>query len=481
MAALGLGVTDCFDAAVLVLIRRTSELAHYHFVGLAGIGMSGLAQLVTARGDTASGSDRYFDNGQELDRRDKLAALGVRIFPQDGTGVREGVTHLVLSSAIEESNPDLIQARRRQVAPIHRSALLAALFHACRDRVAITGSFGKTSITAMMGWVMADAGLSPMVVNGGIMRNFENEEWIGNVVPGNGRIACIEADESDGTCIKYKPTHGLITGFARDHKEMDELQDIYAAFSAHTTDRLIMSVQASASLFGMPGPQRVTFGLRDGDVRARNVRFLKREVRFNIKSTRFRLNQIGPFSVFNALATIATLRELGVSDARIESGLRSFEGIARHMEVVGRVRGVRIFDDFAHNPSKIAAAIEAVRRAGAKRVFAIYQPHGFGPARFMRRELALMFERMLGEGDRAYLLPIYYAGGSAAQDISSEDMAAEAREHGAPVESVATREALLDALTDLVQKDDAVLIMGARDNTLTDLCRAMADHLDHRK
>jgi UDP-N-acetylmuramate--alanine ligase len=456
-------------------------VAHYHFVGLAGIGMSGLAQLVTARGDTAGGSDRYFDNGQLLDRKDRLVARGVRIFPQDGSGVRGGVSHLVLSSAIEESNPDLVQARRLQINPIHRSALLASLFHGCRERIAVTGSFGKTTITAMIGWVLADAGLAPMVVNGGIMRNFEGEEWIGNVVAGGGRLACIEADESDGTCVRYTPTHGLITGFARDHKEMDELQAIYAEFAGHTTERLILSVQASASLFGLPGPRRVTFGLRDGDVRARRLRFGGREVRFSVDRTRFRLRQIGPFSVFNALAAITVLRELGVSDARIASSLRNFEGIARHMELVGRVRGVRIFDDFAHNPSKIEAAVEAVRRAGARRILAVYQPHGFGPARFMREELARTFERILGEDDRAWLLPIYYAGGSAGKDITSAQMAAEARALGAPVEAAPDRETLLDALAGAAEADDAILVMGARDDSLTNLCRAMAERLDRRK
>jgi UDP-N-acetylmuramate--alanine ligase len=333
----------------------------------------------------------------------------------------------------------------------------------------------------MAGWVLNDADYGSMVVNGGIMRNFESEDAIGNAVPGNGGIACIEADESDGTCTKYRPTHGLITGFARDHKELAELHRIYAAFAERTSERLILSVQAAASLFGLPGPARVTFGLRDGDLRPRQVRFSEREVRFSIDSTRFRVRQIGPFSVFNALAAIAVLRELDVPDARIESGLRSFAGIARHMEVVGRVRGVRIFDDFAHNPSKIEAAIEAVRRAGAHRVLAVFQPHGFGPARFMRVELAEVFARALGEEDHAFLLPIYYTGGTATNDISSESLATEARESNAPVTAVHDREALISQLAALAREDDAILIMGARDDTLTHLCRVVADRLSISK
>ena len=442
--------------------------------------MSGLAQLVRARGHTASGSDRYFDKGELSTRRKKLAALGIRVCPQDGSGVRPHVTHLVFSSAIEETNPDLVQARRLQITPIHRATLLASLFHTFKQRIAVTGSFGKTTITGMVGWALSAAGYGPVVVNGGIMRNFESDEAVGNVALGTGALACIEADESDGTCVKYRPTHGLVTGFARDHKELVELQRIYAAFAAQTEHRLVLSVPAAASLFGMPGPKRVTFGLRDGDLRARQVRFSGREVRFSVGRTRFRLRQIGPFSVFNALAAIALLRELDLPDARIESGLASFEGVARHMELVGRVRGVRLFDDFAHNPSKIEAAIEAVRRAGAKRVLAVFQPHGFAPARFMRRELGDMFGRMLGEGDRAFLLPIYYAGGEAVNDISSQTLAGDARRRGAAVEAVADRETLIALLSDLAGADDAVLVMGARDSSLTDLCRSLADRLGRR-
>ena len=449
-------------------------MSRYHFVGVAGIGMSGLAQLLRARGDEVSGSDRYFDKGEMRDRADKLRAQGVLLFPQDGSGVQADITHVVRSSAIEADNLDLARAQELKLASVHRSSVLASIFHDCARRVAVTGSFGKTTIAAMIGWTLAEAGLNPTVVNGGVMRNFENETRIGNAVWGGGDLACIEADESDGTCVKYMPTVGVITGLARDHKELDELQRIYSIFARNTSDLLVMSVQASATLFGLPGPKRVTFGLRDGDVRPRNVRLGNREVRFSVGSVRFRMRQIGQYSVFNALATVAALRELGVSDARIEAGLRTFDGVARHMELVDRVRGVRVYDDFAHNPSKIEAAIEAVRAAGSKRVIAVFQPHGFAPARFMRTDLAETFARSLGTEDRAFLLPIYYVGGTAPKDISSEEIAAESSALGAPVMAVPDRALLAAALSDCVREDDAILVMGARDDSLRTLCRDIA-------
>lgn len=455
-------------------------MSNYHFVGVAGIGMSALAQLVRAKGESVSGSDRFFDIGQLRDRQVRLEAQGIRIFPQDGSGVRSVVDRLVVSTAIEKDNRDLERAQALGLAPMHRSQLLADLFHECKRGIAVTGSFGKTTITGMIGWTLQSAGYRPTVVNGGIMRNFETETDLGNAARGAGDVACIEADESDGTCVNYRPSIGVITGFARDHKEVAELQQLYTSFAGNTRQALVLSAQAAASLFGLPAPRRVTFGLREGDVRARNIRLGARDVSFQVGTTRFRLRQIGAYSVFNALASIAALRELGLSDGQIEAGLRSFEGIGRHMELIGRVRGVRIFDDFAHNPNKIEAAVEAVRRAGAKRVFAVFQLHGFGPARFMHRELCEALARALTKSDRAFLLPIYYIGGTAAMDISATAIADEAAALGAPVEAMADRPALIARLAELARPDDTILVMGARDDTLTDLCRRIAAAIEAR-
>jgi len=452
-------------------------VAHYHFVGIAGIGMSALAQLARAKGETVTGSDRYFDLGQLPDRRAQLEAQGIGLFKQDGSGVHPGVERLVVSTAIEQGNADLAKAREIGLSPLHRSELLASLFHECKRGIAVTGSFGKTTITGMIGWALHSAGYHPMVVNGGIMRNFETEAQIGNAVAGDGGIACIEADESDGTCVNYRSSIGVITGLARDHKELEDLHRIYSIFAGNTREALVLSAQASASLFGVPGPRRITFGLREGDVRARRVHFGPRDTSFSVGAVRFRMRQIGAYSVFNALAAVAVLRELGLSDARIEAGLRTFEGIGRHMELIGRVRGVRIFDDFAHNPSKVEAAIEAVRRAGARRVLAVFQSHGFGPARFMRRELVEVLARVMGRADRVFLLPIYYVGGNAVMDISAADVAAEAAARGAPAEAVPDRPTLIARLKEAAGANDTILVMGARDDTLTRLCRDIAEAL----
>lgn len=455
-------------------------MAHYYFVGIAGIGMSALAQLVRAQGHAVSGSDRFFEQGQHLERRARLEAQGCRVFPQDGSGVTPEVTEVVISSAIEKGNADLDRAAALGLKTLHRSQLLADLFHARRRGIAVTGSFGKTTITGMIGWCLHSAGLKPMVVNGGIMRNFESDSLIGNACPGETEAACIEADESDGTCVNYKSSIGVITGLARDHKELDELQRIYAEFAANCRDALVVSPQIAALLIGRPGPRRVTFGLDGGIVRARQVRLGARDLRFNVGATRFVLRQIGDYSVFNALATIAALREMGVTDHSIEIGLRTFDGIGRRMELVDRVRKVRIYDDFAHNPSKVEAAVNAVRRAGARRVLGVFQLHGFGPARFMCNELVEVLARCLTREDRLCLLPIYYAGGTAARDISAEDIAEAARERGAPVRAVADRDALVAELAAEAAEGDTILVMGARDDTLTALCRALAAALENR-
>lgn len=441
--------------------------------------MSALAQLARERGTDVTGSDRYFDQGDLPERRARLEAQGIRILPQDGSGIHSGLDRLVVSTAIETGNRDMERARDFGIKLTHRSDLLAELFHSNKTGIAVTGSFGKTTITAMIGWILHFSGYHPTVVNGGVMRNFESETMIGNAVAGDGGVICIEADESDGTCIKYRPHIGLITGLARDHKEMEELHRIYSQFAENSHQALVLSAQTAASLFGLPAPKRITFGIQEGDVRARRVYFGTRETRFSVDGTRFSMRQIGSYSVFNALASIAVTRELGLSDQRISAALKEFEGIGRHMELIGRMRGVRVFDDFAHNPSKIEAAVEGVRRAGAKRVLAAFQLHGFGPARFMRTSLVETLVRILGRDDRAFLLPIYYAGGTASKDIAAEDIAAEAAARGAPVQAV-NREALITEICRSAQNGDVVLIMGARDDTLTSLCRNIASGLEIR-
>jgi len=456
-----------------------SERKAVHFVGVGGIGMSALAQVLYQRGQVVTGSDRYLDLGLSHARLEKLRTMGIRLFPQDGSGVTRETGQVVVSTAIERSNPDLARAREFDVPVSHRSELLAELFHRAAQRVAVTGSCGKTTVTAMIGWIMRVAGRRPTVINGGIMRNFEGPHAVGNAVTGEDDVVVIEADESDGTCVLYRPTVGVVTGVARDHQETDRIVDLYRRFVGCTESLAVVDSEARGTYEDVLRCRAVTFGLDEGaGVRARDVRCDAQGSRFRTDREPFRLSVIGRHNVRNALAALAVCRELGVPEATAAEALASFRGVARRLETVGVPRGARIYDDYAHSPTKVVAAIDAARVAGAARVFAVFQPHGFGPARFMRSELAAVLASALRARDRAWLLPIYYVGGTVSKDVCSEEIAAECRRAGAPVEAVPSRPALIEQLAHEVRDGDAVLVMGARDDSLSDLATAIAAELE---
>ncbi len=449
-----------------------------HFVGIAGIGMSALAHILYGQGAPVSGSDRYLDLGQAHHRIEKLRALGVRLFPQDGSGVSPRTRRVIVSTAIEQENPDIVRARTLAIPIAHRSELLAELFHRWGSRVAVTGSCGKTTVTAMIGWILNVAGLDPTVINGGVMRNFEGTASVGNAVAGRGDVGVIEADESDGTCALYRPTVGVVSSIARDHQETDRILELYRHFVAGTERVAVLHESLRREFDHARRCRVVTFGLEpEADMRAQEVRCGADGSEFRTDLGRFRLNAIGLHNVRNALAALAVCRELGTPADAAAEGLATFQGVERRLEVLGVPRGARVYDDYAHSPAKLRAAIEAARAAGAVRILAVFQPHGFGPARFMREELAATLAQTLRDRDRLWLLPIYYVGGTVAQDISSDDLAAECRRSGARVEAAPSRESLVEALADEVGAGDAVLVMGARDDTLSDLALGIVRRL----
>ena len=456
-------------------------MSTYHFVGAGGIGMSALAQVLLGQGHTVTGSDRYLDMGRSHPRLAKLRGMGVRLSPQDGSGVRDLTDCVVVSTAIEDDNPDLVRAGELGVSVAHRSDILADIFHGAADRVAVTGSCGKTTIVAMIGWLLSQAGLDPTVIDGGVMRNFERERGIGNVLAGSRDMCVIEADESDGSCVRFRPTVGVITAIARDHREKHELMVLYEQFAAGVETALILNADDPALAPLARDRQTLTYGFSPGaDVRGEGLELGPGGGRFRVGGQTCVVSAIGRHNIHNALAALAVRRALGLAE-RPCAALASFRGVERRMEVVGEAGGARVYDDYAHNPSKIAAAIEAARSAGASRVLAVFQPHGFGPARFMEDELVATLGGSLGADDRAWLLPIYYVGGTAKKDVSSERIASEARARGAPVRPMATRDELVDEIARDARSGDAVIVMGARDDTLTDLAKRIAAKIGTQK
>ncbi len=459
----------------------------FHFAGVGGSGMSALAQYHALGGGRASGSDRAFDRGERAEMRRRLAAAGVTVTPQDGSGLADATAAarprlcdaLVVSTAVEESVPDVAAARRLGVPILHRADLLARAA-AERRTIAVAGTSGKSTVVAMIFEILRGAGRDPSVITGGDLLSLQDFDCLGNAWSGAGDLLVIEADESDGTLTRYAPWAGVLLNLQRDHKEIDELAGLFATFRERTRGPFLAGEDANLDPFAA-GATR--FGLGPGcAVRALDVDPRPDGSRFMVAGVRFDLPAPGLHNVRNAVAAIAACEALGVSPAEMVAPLRGFRGVARRFQVVGREKGVEVIDDFAHNPDKIAAALDTARaRAPRGRVLAVYQPHGFGPTRFLRDALIEAFAAHLRPTDHLWLPEIFYAGGSVTRDISSRDIAAGVAARGVPAGFAESRDDLTAPVAAEARPGDVVIVMGARDPTLTEFCTKILRFLRDRQ
>ncbi|TMQ69079.1 MAG: UDP-N-acetylmuramate--alanine ligase, partial [Candidatus Eisenbacteria bacterium] len=441
----------------------------------AGSGMSALAQFQVMAGGQVSGSDRSFDQGQRPELRRQLERLGIEIHPQDGSGVRGDCAAVVLSSAVESEVPDFAEARRLSVPTVHRSELLSH-FVASYRTAAIAGTSGKSTVVGMTYAILRGAGRRPSLISGGELRELTRQGLIGNAFndPGS-ELLVIEADESDGSLVHYEPAVGVVLNLQKDHKETSEVAALFERFRDHARESFVTGEDENLAVLARGAAEIFGFGPR-ATVRGEDLELGPGESRFTVAGERFRLPVPGRHNVANALAAIATARTLGVELSAMVAPLASFEGVARRFQSVGRTRGIEVVDDFAHNPAKLRAAI-ATARARARRVLAVYQPHGFGPTRFLRPDLVEAFAEALGPEDRLWLLEIFYAGGTARRDFSAAEIVAELRARDVKAEFT-TREALPLKLAAVAQSGDLVLLMGARDPSLTGLARNVLESLE---
>jgi len=449
----------------------------YHFVGIGGVGMSALAQITKSQGHFVGGSDRRNDNRQTPEVFHKLESQGIRLFPQDGTGVDKETDFIVISSAVEEDNPDLKIAMQQNIQIIRRSDLLGSLFNN-KHGIAIGGSNGKTTVCAMTSWVLDKAGHDPTVVGGGYVINFITDKSLGNSKCGRSETVVIEADESDGSLIKYTPKVSVITNISRDHKTVEELGGLFSKFAENTLDTVIINENISSFIkTNNSSANIITFGEgSEADVRASEISCNPFGSKFREKDTDFEINIPGLYNVYNALAAIAVAQTEGVSDMEIKNALKTFKGTRRRMEVVGEANGIKVIDDYAHNPKKIQAAIDTVRLI-SERLIIVFQPHGFGPTEFMREELISAFAGKLLPTDTLLMPEIYYAGGTAEKRISSNDIIKELKSREINAVFVPERDDIVTEVKQRATPHDSVLVMGARDDSLTDLCHAILDGL----
>jgi len=442
------------------------------FCGISGSGMSALAQILKLSGYNVRGSDRSFDQGHDTQQKQALESLGIKIYPQDGSAITDDVKCLYISTAVEESIPDVKVALEKNIPIKKRFDLLAELFHSYPKGIAVGGTSGKTTTTAMIGYILDKLKKNPCVINGGLLLNYQQQKGIPNYIYNSGDICVIEADESNGSIESYHPYISVINNIGMDHKSLEELQTLFQNFANRTTGGVIINDDCEACRNIISSAPRITFSLKNphADFYASDLVNLPHGISYKLNGQTFRLQLIGSFNVSNALAAIATCSLLGIDKFEAAKTLEQFLGTHRRLEVIGTQKEITVIDDFAHNPDKVLASMQALKNYSG-RLLVMFQPHGFSPMRFMGKEIIDSFCQTMDNDDILLMPEIYFAGGTVTRDISSEDFIKMAKQKGKQAYFFPTRAEIKDFILTHTQRGDRIVIMGARDNTLPDFCR----------
>ena len=446
----------------------------YFFCGIGGSGMLPLANIVSDAGATVGGSDRALDQGRLGAKFEWLQSLGISLHKQDGSGLTSEDQILVASAAIEDSVPDVARANELGCARMTRAELLAELFNAAPRSIAVGGTSGKSTVTGMIGWILTDAGLDPTIMNGAVMKNFVAEDApFASARVGHGGVFVSEVDESDGSIALFAPEVAVLNNVSLDHKSLEELRALFGDFARGAKHAIWNAddIETVALIAPMALDNAVSFGFTDrADVRAVDVIDLPLGSRFILKANGESLPVIlqvpGRHNIANALAAIAAAIAMGVTVAQAVHAMERFTGLARRFDIVGIAGGITVIDDFGHNPDKTAATL-ATLKAFPGRVIIFFQPHGYGPIRVMGSELAQVFASMMRRDDHLILCDPVYFGGTVDRRLGSQSITDAVAAAGKQAEHIPTREACGDRIVALAQPGDRIVIMGARDDTLS--------------
>jgi len=355
------------------------------------------------------------------------------------------------------------------------------VFHQCNPKkangrnrtIAIAGTSGKSSTTGMLAFSMEALGLDPGLIGGGRVTQFRSPWNPGNVRVGNSGLLVVEACESDEGIRQYRPSFSAILNLSLDHQDIPETLDRFRQLAQNTSEALIINGDDEA-LGSLAHRKMVRFGISSRfGLHPGNVTLAPFGSQFTVRGTSFRIQQPGAHNVMNALAVIATLEQLGVPFSSMPDPLAAFEGIDRRFDIHLNNAAGLVVDDYAHNPDKIAALMAATRPV-KDRILYVFQPHGYGPTRLMLDGYIETFRAGLRQEDRLLILPIYYAGGTVRSDISSDDIVRPLAAAGRPAETIRDRNAVTAYLKDF----SAVVVFGARDETLPDFTAEIARKLE---
>lgn len=447
----------------------------YFFCGIGGSGMLPLALIVAARGHKVEGSDRSLDQGRTAAKFEFLRDRGIKLFPQDGSGVTRAEQTLVSSAAVEETVPDVQSARRVGAATMTRAKLLSELFNAAGQGIAVGGTSGKSTTTGMIGWILHQLKRDPTVMNGAVMKNFITADTpFASAVVGKSDIFVSEVDESDGSIAQYTPRVAVLNNISLDHKSMDELRALFRDFVGKAQVGVLnLDNDETAALAAKVSTRLITYSLSDANAQllAGKIEPAPDGISFEVRerggeSASVRLHVPGRHNVSNALAALGAARAVGISLKDAAQALSGFNGIKRRLEVVGTANGVTVIDDFAHNPDKITATL-ATLHTFPGRLLVMFQPHGFGPLKLMKNDFIECFATQLAKGDVLIMPDPVYFGGTVDRAVTSQDIVNGVKAGGREAFAFDDRAACGDKLGELARPGDRIVIMGARDDTLS--------------
>jgi UDP-N-acetylmuramate--alanine ligase len=456
------------------MIKEIKDFKNIFFIGIAGAGMSAIAQYLAGIGKNVSGSDRYFKEDEYNETKEKLEAEGIQCFLQNGEGITNETDLVVVSTAIEDTVAEVQKAKQLNIPILKRSEVLS-LIAKSKKTIAVGGTSGKSTTSAMLFDILQHAGMQPSIISGAGLTSIIKEGKIGNAKVGAGDWLVIEADESDGSIVQYYPNVGLLLNVDKDHQEIKELMEIFSTFKNNTKELFIVNqsnalakqlsqdIKQDFSPDENSGAGYVTSNFKQEGFQVSYSTHVSRLTTY--AETPFTINAIGKHNMENALAATAVANQLGVDLTVCAEALKTYEGIYRRNQILGNKNGVWVIDDYAHNPVKCAAAIASCQPL-ADKVVAWFQPHGYGPTRFLRNDFVKELAAVLRDNDEIWMSEIFYAGGTAVKDISANDLINDIKALGKNAFFVEDRKELVRSVRPHLTGNSVLLLMGARDPSL---------------
>lgn len=436
---------------------------HIHFVGIGGIGMSGIAELLLNLGYTVSGSDL-----RESAITKRLAELGGQVHIGHRPEWIKGADVVVTSTAVKGDNPEVVAAGQHQVPIIRRAEMLAELMRLKRFGIAVAGSHGKTTTTSMVGWVLAQAGLDPTVVIGGQVNSLGT-----NARLGQGEFLVAEADESDGSFLHLSPVVEVVTNIDLEHldyyRDIEQIKEVFGQFidkiPFYGAAVICLDDPNVADLLPQVKKRLITYGMSaQAQIRAGGIVSDGLSTRFEVYQAGVALGQIvlpmaGTHNVYNTMAAVGVGLELDIPFSVIARAMASFSGVQRRLQIKGEVNGVLVVDDYGHHPTEIRATLAAMRAAWPKRrLVVLFQPHRYSRTQGLLREFSTAFY----EADVLYVSEIYPAGEAPIEGVSAATLIDSIVSHGHKQVSPAPELAKIAALVaPNLEPGDIVLSLGA--------------------